>query len=211
MRKQCDTLQLRGQRGFTLVELMVVIAIIAAIVALVLPTLGGARDRAKAVECSVNLKEIYGTINLYKGELNHYPSASGVRFFLQPWERKIIENDSKYAKIYVCPGDENLLQMIEGDYSFVAEQLEDLDHFDSEYTSYAGRNQKDYPMDFNKRASQLIVSDDDEMGLNHRTLVNVLYLDGIIDKVRLDDLAEGEEFYVGEDSPIEEFRVLQSD
>ena len=61
----------KGTQGFTLVELMVVIAIIAAIVALVLPTLGASRDRAKAVECSINLGEIYRSINLY------YEGAAG--------------------------------------------------------------------------------------------------------------------------------------
>ena len=196
--------------GFTLVELMVVIAIIAAIIALVLPTLGRSRDTAKAVECQVNLREIYNSLHLYRMNRDHYPGSSGVRFFLAPWEKNEIENDPKNAKIYVCPGDENLLQLIEGDYGVVAEELEDLENFDAEFTSYAGRNQKDYPLDFNRKASQLIVSDDDEMGMNHPNQVNVLYLDGTKDKILLDEL-DGEEFVVGEDSPLEVFRVLQSD
>ncbi len=196
--------------GFTLVELMVVIAIIAAIIALVLPTLGRSRDTAKAVECQVNLKEIYGSLELYKTERNHYPNDSGIRFFLAPWNKGTLEKDPKYAKIYVCPGDENLLQMIEGDFAIVAEELEDWDHFSSDFTSYAGRNQKDFPINFNARASQLIVSDDDEMTLNHPNLVNCLYMDGSKEKILLEEL-DGEEFLVGEDSPLELFEVLTND
>jgi hypothetical protein len=127
-----------------------------------------------------------------------------------PWKKKEIENDPKNAKIYVCPGDESVLQTIANDWTILAEALEDFDHFDSEMTSYSGRNQKDHKLDFTNRSSQLIVSDDDEDGLNHPNLVNVLYMDGTRDRVLLDKL-EGEEFLVGEEAPLEEFRVLTNE
>lgn len=196
--------------GFTLVELMVVIAIIAAIVALVLPTLGRSKQSAMAVLCGKHLSEIYNSIELFKGDHKYYPKESGVRFFLEPWNRGSVERDPKYAKIYTCPGDENLMQQIEGDYGIIAEELEDFEHFDPMFTSYAGRNQKDFPIDFNKRASQLIVSDDDDGGMNHPNQVNVLYMDGSVDKVLLEEF-EGEDFYVGDDAPLEIFEVLSNE
>lgn len=45
-------------RGFTLVELLVVVAVIGILVALLLPVLGAAREFARSTECQGNLKQI---------------------------------------------------------------------------------------------------------------------------------------------------------
>jgi len=52
-------------RGFTLIEVLVVVAIIALLVAILLPSLKAARDNAKLVICQSHLKEIGGGITMY--------------------------------------------------------------------------------------------------------------------------------------------------
>lgn len=55
-------------RAFTLIELLVVVAIIALLIAILLPSLGTAKERARATACQSNLKQIMTTTRMYADE-----------------------------------------------------------------------------------------------------------------------------------------------
>src|SRR5678816_1650159 len=59
----------KGKPAFTLMELLVVIAVIAILCALLIPALANGKERGRRTACRNNLRQFYLTLHLYAADL----------------------------------------------------------------------------------------------------------------------------------------------
>lgn len=97
-------------RGFTLIELLVVIAIIAILAAILFPVFAQAREKARAISCASNEKQIALAVLQYNQDYDEtfpsQPPADNATGF--DWQQTWITEVQPYVKsydVYTCPDD----------------------------------------------------------------------------------------------------------
>src|SRR5882724_11386481 len=85
--------------GFTIVELLVVIGIVAILAALLLPMLSRARERAKTVQCASNLRQVGAGLEMYNQIHKQLPLDAS------PAGLSKAMDEMNIGGVMVCPSD----------------------------------------------------------------------------------------------------------
>jgi len=104
-------------RGFTFLEIMVVVAILAILAGLIIPRFVGRAEEARKTKAVVQMKEIMKALELYKLDNGRYPSTEQGLLALveeptseprpKKWKQymdKLPVDPWKNSFIYLCPG-----------------------------------------------------------------------------------------------------------
>ncbi len=93
------------KRGFTLIEILVVVAIISLLAAIMFPAFGRVRASGRRTTCASNLKQIGMALNLYAQDNRFYPTLDFDAYTNEicgAWADKVFPY-VKSEKIFECP------------------------------------------------------------------------------------------------------------
>lgn len=103
--------RLRKGGGFTLVELLVVLAIVGALAAILIPVTGRTIEAGRAAKCVANLRQLGSALGLYLNEHNQtMPTLSAGRSDLREEGAYIDNTLNAYTQggtaVFTCPSDD---------------------------------------------------------------------------------------------------------
>ena len=93
---------MRNARGFTLIEMLIVVAIIGVLAALLFPTFSSAREKARASSCLSNYHQLGVAIQMYAQDNDEKTPVNGGSFL------GIIQDNAPYIRntqVFICPDD----------------------------------------------------------------------------------------------------------
>ena len=97
------------RRAFTLIELLTVIAIIGILAAILIPTVGAVREKARAAQCVSNQRQIAQGMLLFAGDnKNRLPAPFPGQDWIQkisPYIQAFNWDSDKSRYIWLCPSD----------------------------------------------------------------------------------------------------------
>ncbi|HEY3267513.1 MAG TPA: prepilin-type N-terminal cleavage/methylation domain-containing protein [Armatimonadota bacterium] len=97
------------RKAFTLIELLIVIAIFAVLAGLLFPVLSKARERARSAQCISNLRQIGVAVGVYLPDWDdRYPYAfddQGVYDGRRPAINQVLASYVTHQEIWRCPSD----------------------------------------------------------------------------------------------------------
>ena len=133
---------IKNRKGMTLIEIMIVLAIIGGIAALLLPRLTGQLDKAKTKEARIQMTQIINALQMYYTDCSKFPAglenlvtadANCASWGPEPYLKKAPKDPWGHDFIYEVTGSEYTLKCLgkdgrEGGSGFDADiSSEDLD------------------------------------------------------------------------------------